>query len=496
MRRKARPGYSSGRKQQDLQMVSLAIGIKSVKRKNKKNGWRNGKPAAILLRLLKLLNMAQNPASSLTDSSERHEAPRLVAGFLDHVYDGLFCYCATALLVVVAVVLGHDYLKQATHAVGKRGDILEAFANWDGKWYREILTDGYSYRPGSPSNVAFFPAYPLLGRGVARLTGVSSNVALLIVSHFCLATMFIALAAYVQQRLRTGRPSLARGGSGADVEQPGPWVLLAAGLWPTTFFFRMAYSESLFVLIAVIALYGMERRWPAPVLAVIVSLGAMVRPVGVALLGPLAMHLWTDFSPSVDRRKTIGTKLVRLTVYLALASSGLLAYMAYQWVAFDDPLAFAKTQEYWRVRPAVSLGEKISSLITLEPFWSVFDPSSPCYWGMHDRESNPLFSFHLANPIYFLFTVGLIALGACKHWLNAKEVVLAASLLFIPYVTRSHEMCMGGMGRFAAVAFPQYLVLGRLLCRLPAPAAALVLAFSAFLLGTYSALFAASYRLF
>ncbi len=92
--------------------------------------------------------------------------------------------------------------------------------------------------------------------------------------------------------------------------------------------------------------------------------------------------------------------------------------------------------------------------------------------------------------------MALIAVGAWKRWLNRLEVSLAAGLLLIPYVTRSHEMCMAGMGRFAAAVVPIYLVLGQLLARLPPPVAAMLLSLSGFLMGVYAALFAAWYRFF
>jgi hypothetical protein len=120
-------------------------------------------------------------------------------------------------------------------------------------------------------------------------------------------------------------------------------------------------------------------------------------------------------------------------------------------------LAFAKTQENWRMRPAVPLYEKLV-LVTLEPVWSIFDPASPCYWARSPVEFSPFFSLHLANPIYWLLAIVLVIVGACKRWLTAYEVSLSAGLLLIPYVLRAHEMCMAGMGRFAAVVFPVYIV--------------------------------------
>src|SRR5207247_3271579 len=45
---------------------------------------------------------------------------------------------------------------------------------WDAGWYLQIVTNGYSYVPGEPElqqNIVFFPAYPMLVRGLGRLLG-------------------------------------------------------------------------------------------------------------------------------------------------------------------------------------------------------------------------------------------------------------------------------------------------------------------------------------
>ncbi len=402
--------------------------------------------------------------------------PAPTGSWRDDLQSGLLFYYLTSLIAVCGVGFGHDFLKTPAHALAKKGEVWDAFANWDGAWYKKILEEGYHYDPRRPSSVAFFPAFPLLGRCLSDLTGAPAEVALLTVAHLSLAGTFVLLAAYV--RLRWGE---------SDQNLAG-YVLLAFGLWPTTCFCRMAYGESLFLLIVVLALYGLERRWPLAVLAVLCGLATATRPVGICLLVPLALHGWKTSS---GWRQAAG----RLWL-VPFGSWGLIVFMLYQQIEFGDPYAFAQTQDNWRVQAPVSWPTKIWGLLTLEPVRSVFDPSSVCYWGRPPVEVNPLFSLHLANPIYWLFAVMLIAVGAWKRWLTEHEWSLGVCLLLLPYVLRSHEMCMAGMGRFTAVVLPIYLVLGQLLARFPAPLAAALLALSGFFLGIYSALFTAWYRIF
>src|SRR5437667_12447827 len=113
---------------------------------------------------------------------------------------GLLVYYLTSLLAVGGVEFGFGYLRTSPHGLAKRSDELAAFANWDGQWYQKIVTDGYAYNSARASNVAFFPAYPLSGSQLAKLTGCRVDLALVIVAHLCLAATFVLLAAYARCR--------------------------------------------------------------------------------------------------------------------------------------------------------------------------------------------------------------------------------------------------------------------------------------------------------
>ncbi|MCR4412313.1 MAG: hypothetical protein NUV77_07790 [Thermoguttaceae bacterium] len=351
---------------------------------------------------------------------------------------------------------------------------IELLCQCDGRWYAAVASEGYSYDPRRPSSVAFFPLYPLAACVLGAATGAPAEWTLVVISNACLLAAFLILAAYVGSRMSEAEPVA------------WPYALLAFGLFPTTFFFRMAYSESLFVLLCLVALFGMHRGWSVAILAVVVGAATATRPVGVALLPPLAWEAWRK-SPSCL------AALRRLAWVMPLAAWGLLAYAAFLGLRFGDPMAFAKTQENWRIRPPVSLGDKLLSLASWEPIWSAYDSYSLAYWGRRSDPAPAAVSLQFANPLYFLAAASLVALGAMKRWLTAPEILLSAGLLAIPYFTRSYEMCMMGHGRFAAVVVPMYLVLGRLLARMTPLAAYGILALSGFLMAVYAAMFAAGY---
>jgi hypothetical protein len=259
---------------------------------------------------------------------------------------------------------------------------------------------------------------------------------------------------------------------------------------PATLFFRMAYPESLLLLLSILALFAMARKWPSALVALIVGLGTATRPVGIGLLAPFFLYLR-------DRSRTRRDFVFSSLCLLPVACSGIIAYMLFQALQFGDPLGFAKTQSHWGLSP-YDYHKKLLALLTGEPLWAPYVPGSPSYWRADDTiyPAMPFFSWVAVNPLYFLFSTALIMIGACKRWLSSYEAILGLAFLLIPYSTRAYEMSMASHARFSAAVFPVYLVLGNILARLPATVAMSLLGISAFYLGAFSALFAAWFNIF
>lgn len=394
--------------------------------------------------------------------------------------EGLFCYLATGGIIFVATCLPLRLPRQFT-ALVDAADFMSRFMGRNGWDYVLLLREGYSYQPHGASNIAFFPAYPLAARTLVWLTGTSVETALLVVSNGCLIGAFLLFGVYVRSRWPDGDSKLV------------DFTLLALALWPPTFFFRMMHSESLMLLTALAAMYMMQRRVHPFFVALVVGLATACRPVGVALLLPFALYLWQRRDRAGDRQ---GLAFLRNTLLLMpLACWGIGAFMVFQYAKFGEPLAFAKTQQQWSLTPGTSHVEQWVRAASLEPIVSVYDPVSPAYWKKQDKIDNPVFSLAFANPIYFVSMAVLVLVGWAKGWLDEREVLLAAFLILVPYVTHGYRYHMMCQGRYSAMAFPAYIVLGHLALRAPRWVVVIVAAVFTFFLATYSALFAAWYRL-
>lgn len=395
----------------------------------------------------------------------------------DSLFRGVAWAYLSSLVVLGGVWFGVDCLVRQPHPARNEPGYWNAFGNRDGVAYARIAREGYTYDPKHQSSVVFCPAYPLVGRAITAVFGIPEEVSLMVTSSVCLIAAMILFGRYL---------AFPDGGRSTD---PREYALAAMGLWPTTLFFRMAHTESMFLLILLLTMNAMQRDRSPWLVAVLIGLATAVRFAGCALLVPLVVWLWRR-SPNV--RSFVGKSLVLTPV----ACWGVLAYAAFLGIAFGEPLAFATNQGVWWPRDVVPAWRQVLDVATLKPIWSCYLENSPSYWGQFGAlPENPLLNLYFWNPIYFVLTAGLLVVGWRKRWLNSREIALGAALLLIPYVAVGH-MAMRSQARYASVVFPAYIVMGHIAARLPPAVTAALFAISGFLLGTYSALFAAWYHIF
>jgi hypothetical protein len=197
---------------------------------------------------------------------------------------------------------------------------IEALVRWDAGWYGEIAQNGYWLKPGQQSPVAFFPLYPLLIRAVTWL-GVNRWVAGITVSFLCAMFGLILFSRWAKQ-------------VAAPVWQTAFWLL---ALYPfAEYLYGVVYSDALFLLLAVSAFLALERDRPGWS-AVLGALACASRPVAPAVVIGLLVR-------SLERRRLKNERVKLLDFVPALAGLGLLAFMTYLEVRFDDPIAFATVQ--------------------------------------------------------------------------------------------------------------------------------------------------------
>lgn len=279
---------------------------------------------------------------------------------------------------------------------------------WDSYFYLSIADSGYQFEPGVRCNAAFFPGYPALVCGLGRLLGDLSLAALLVSHLSFLGALFVLYRFHWEAS-----------GDRAAAER-GLWYLC---LFPSSFIFCAAYSESLFLLTAAGALYAARRqRWDWAVAASIWA--SATRPTGLVV----ALAVMLEWRGRHWRHLPL----------LFLAPLGLVAVMGLQLVSIGHATGFMETQAAW--------GRGGGLLEALGESWRLIRevPVSP---GL----------FSLPTLLNLLTWLGGMALSWRVFrrfgWVLALYCVLQ---LIIPASTGS----LMSMTRFVLAAFPLFWVLG------------------------------------
>ena len=136
---------------------------------------------------------------------------------------------------------------------------------WDGRWYEQIADDGY-IRGGE--EIRFAPLFPWLGRLLGYLVG-DAGLALVLISNAAALLAGMLMAQLVLDRTGSTRHA-AR----------AAWAM---ALWPASFVMAFAYTEALFLVLALgfVLAIGREHFWLAASLGFAAGL---VRPTGAALV--------------------------------------------------------------------------------------------------------------------------------------------------------------------------------------------------------------------
>jgi hypothetical protein len=308
----------------------------------------------------------------------------------------------------------------------------------DGSYYLAIAGSGYD---DDPSTLAFFPGYPALVGFVAHGLHLGLECAAIMTAHLAALVSTLLFAAWAYAR---------NDGAGRA------WSVAAFCLFPTAFFFRMPYSESLFVALASGLLLGMERGWKPFWLSLICGAASGVRPVGLVLLIPLSMYAWNL------QRGSWRARAIRLSGVVLLGVGGLAGFLLYLQYSQGSVLLFCEAQQKLQIMPDRSIFDSAIAYLSWEPLWQVYDSDSAAYWYKSERHT-AWASLSFMNPVLFLLMLVSTIFGWTKHWLTTPEAILAVALIAVPYLTKGLDAGMLGQGRYAASCLPAYIVLGRVL---------------------------------
>lgn len=282
---------------------------------------------------------------------------------------------------------------------------IDATERQDAVWYLRLADEGWSPNDAS---AAFFPLYPLTVRAVTWVLPGDDLVAALLVSNLAFLGALLALFALTAE---------------AFGERAARRAIVVAAIFPTAFFFLAPYTESLFLLLSILAFREARHdRWGR--VAVFGALAALTRSVGVLLIPALLLD-----AIGRDRaggRRALGARLAGA----AAIALGPLSWFAWWGVAHGNWLAPLDAQADWGRElqfPWVSLGHAVEFAWTFHSYW-LLD--------------------------LLLVSLSVAGLALALPALRPSEAVYGALSLLLPLMDPFADRPLLSVPRFAVVVFP------------------------------------------
>ena len=333
----------------------------------------------------------------------------------------------------------------ATHeqftVFGTTNPFWDTFARFDTGHFQAIAWSGYAPAAGGRSNIAYFPVYPMLMRMVGRLFGRSHATYYLSgigISWVCFVLAMFAL--YSLARLDLPRHRAER-------------AVLLTMIFPFSFFFGVAYSESTFLLFTVLAFYAFRtRHWFAGGLCG--AIATATRVPGILMVPALACIAWQHAEPIRRDRASAAAGL-------ALAASGFGAYCFYIFHLTGHPFEWVAALQRWGYHPGGSpWAAPLTLLRHLVAHPRVYLSTDPM--AVYDT---------LYGLTAILFT---LAIPFVWRQFGAGYGVYMLLNLWLPLSSGLFE----GLGRYCSVLFPCFIWLATIRSR--SVATAVVVTFALF----------------
>ncbi len=341
--------------------------------------------------------------------------------------------------------------------LGRIGNVLAAAAvRWDSIGYVTIAQHGYT----QAQETILFPFYPLL------IAAIGSVIPSDVIAGVLISVVSFAIALVLLWRLTV--LELGRHAANATV------ILLMVA--PVAFFFTAVYTESLFLVLSVGAIYA-ARGDRLALAAVLAALATVTRVTGILLVVPIAMmSLERDQPPRRPRsgasRGMVGQRVgVRprarpraprrldpRLASLALAPAALLAMLAYMhnagygWLA---PVTNQHGHSFDGVGPLATLAAALYHALT--GVWSTVTlavkPLSPSLAGPFSRQ------FDSVVLLVVLFVAGCALAGVFRHLPRAYGVYAALALL-VSIFSQTRIQPLEGIDRYTLTIFPLWMAAG------------------------------------
>jgi hypothetical protein len=217
-------------------------------------------------------------------------------------------------------------------------------------------------------------------------------------------------------------------------------------LFPTSFFLVAVYTEGLFLALAVGAFYATRtQRWGLALL--LTALAVLTKNQGVFL----ALALLVEYG---QQREWNWRKLDPKILYFGLPALAMAGWMLYNFLAFNNPLAFvAATQKYWNRTfswPWTTL---------FDTFNHVFVVNQNGARLVENSQDFDMQLFDLIITLCFLLLVPVIIVALGRNKLRLAYAVFFAFCLFQPLTAPHTISILTSLPRYLMLIFPAFFLL-------------------------------------
>lgn len=304
------------------------------------------------------------------------------------------------------------------------GAIFHYIGGWDSAAYAAIARGGYT----SAFAAGFSPMLPALEHLAMATTGADPTIAGIVISNIALLVALGLLRVLVEREC--GREIAHR-------------TLLYLILFPTAFFFDIAYTESLFLLFSVAAFVALRgRHWVAA--GLFAALATLTRSVGIALVVPIVVEcaqvvLTTRRRPALRALSTMGAGL-------ALPLASFAGFSWYLYTRYGSFFAASSAQErIWGKGlgiPFIGFARAGGALLRLGP--------APSY-----------FQVHILLDGGFTLLAVLLTIATWRRQPLTYVLYSITMLLLIVALPAHNWYALSSNMRYMLVIFPLFMLLGR-----------------------------------
>lgn len=279
--------------------------------------------------------------------------------------------------------------------------LVRDLTRWDSLWILQVARHGYT----DIAHTAFFPLYPMLIRLLHVVLRLPDPIAGLLLSLTCFLAALYAIGRWAEREfgMRTAQITMA-----------------LVALFPTSYFLRATYTESLFLLLSILAISASRQR-RFLLASVSVALATLTRNTGI-LLGLVLLCDYLSARGMGWRfwRRCWWARLNYEVTWLFLPIAALAGYLAWLYNHTGLTFAFTNAEVYWH-RTFVPAWDTVPRAI-----WQLFQPSQLS-----------LFPYHALELGSWLLLLGAIIVGIRFAKTSSHHLGLVLYITAVLWITAS-----------------------------------------------------------